>query len=110
MQSVIIAASGNSTLADLTTLKELQAVVGGCIEVIHLGDCDLFINEDGIAADLPCNPRATRFAKLRLNRMERILLSEDGWILGNVIVAGLSDANGNGTDLSVEIVRELTEW
>lgn len=41
------------------TLKELQGFVGGYIELIHLGDTTMVVNEEGKVMDLDANPLAT---------------------------------------------------
>lgn len=44
-------------------LRELQGIVGGHIEIIHLNNGEQMIcNEDGMALDLPQNPKALAYA------------------------------------------------
>jgi hypothetical protein len=45
---------------DITTLKKMQELVGGYIELVYLnnGMC-LVINEEGLLIDLPLNQQAT---------------------------------------------------
>ena len=60
------------------TLRELQAKVGGYIEIARTNDGRLMVvNEDGIARRLPENPTATAL----------YIFSEVSTIYGNVIVA-----------------------
>jgi hypothetical protein len=95
---IILAPDGTHRRATLTGLAEYQNAVGGYIEFIGLPACDVFINEDGIARDLPANPKATRFVKRELGKAGRVLLSADGWILGPVVLVGRADAEGDPTD------------
>ena len=63
------------------TLKELQEIVGGSIEILHLkGICDKFmvINEEGKLNKLPYNENATILYKLSLNT--------DDFIVGDALV------------------------
>lgn len=78
-------------------LSFFQKSVGGYIEVILLGDCDMYINEDGVADDLSVNPRATRFAKKRLDKIGRRLLTVDGWVFGPVVLTGKPNDDGDPT-------------
>lgn len=96
--AIVIQPNGDQARQTLRTLEEFQAVVGGYIEVVSLPECDLYLNEDGIALDLPCNPVATRYAKRELARVGRRLLSADGWILGPVVLIGKPDRDGDETD------------
>ena len=107
MMSIIIRTNGSVKVASLPDLGSMQREVGGFIEVVPLGDCDMIVNEDADALDLTVNPTATRFAKERLLRIGRRLLTPDGWILGNVILVGKPDKNGDETDAPVGILEEL---
>lgn len=63
------------------TLKELQEIVGGSIEILHLkGICNKFmvINEEGKLNKLPYNENATILYKLSLNT--------DDFIVGDALV------------------------
>lgn len=67
------------------TLKELQEIVGGSIEIIYLkGIYDKFmvINEEGKLNKLPYNENATILYKLSLNT--------DDFIVGDVLVCDKS--------------------
>lgn len=48
------------TAGQCFTLAELQAVVGGYIELVRLADGGLVIHEEGRLVGLPPNPTATR--------------------------------------------------
>jgi len=45
------------------TLRELQELVGGFVEYIHLKGQVLIVNEDGRLMDLPVNHGATQLAR-----------------------------------------------
>lgn len=94
-------------VAEIDGLEAMQKAVGGYIEAINFDDCTMFVNEEGIDLDLPVNPLASRFAKQRLTRIGRVLLTEDGWVLGTAIILGLVDANGDETDVPDHVVAEL---
>jgi len=44
------------------SLVEIQAFVGGCVEIVHIEGAQLLINEDGMAMELPLNKTASRMA------------------------------------------------
>ena len=67
------------------TLEELQEIVGGSIEILHLkGICNKFmvINEEGKLNKLPYNENATILYKLSLNT--------DDFIVGDALVCDKS--------------------
>ena len=69
--------------------------VGGFLEVIRFGDGVAYLNEDGKGLQLPYNQKATELA-LRLS----VSLHEGDVIVGNVVVVGDIDDDGNDTDIS----------
>ena len=65
MQSVIIMADGLLKKVDPAngtdfSLNELNEIVDGYIEVLHIGDKLLVCNEEGKLNNLPYNAKATR--------------------------------------------------
>lgn len=63
-------------------LEELQAIVGGWIEIVYLLDGRIIVvNEDGKCNGLPINENATK-----------LLLEQGGWdcIVGDVLVCDAS--------------------
>jgi Domain of unknown function (DUF3846) len=66
-------------------LPELQALVGGYLEALRIGDGRwLFINEDGKGLDLPVNPAATALMRQRI-------FPED-YIVGTAVVCSPLEA------------------
>ena len=90
-----------------SALHHLQKLVGGelvsgDIKLIHLGDCEMYVNEHSIAKDLVPNVIATRFAKLKLSPLNRELYTKAGFILGTAFVCGREI-----TDCSQSIIDEV---
>ena len=66
------------------TLKELQACVGGYIEMIPLGEeLTMVLNEEGKLNDLPLNAKATK--------LFRLYHGDTDFIVGDVLVAKNED-------------------
>ena len=107
-KAAIIKVNGAVEVRDLPDYDAMSAVVGGYIEAVNLRDCTVFLNEDGIAIDLPVNPAATRFIKKKLRAEDRVLHAPDGWILGNVFVVGPVDDEGDETDCPEHVIKELS--
>ena len=62
-------------------LEELQAYVGGLIEIVYLNDeLIMVLNEEGMLHNLPVNPLATAIFQEHTGRAD--------YILGNVLVCG----------------------
>lgn len=71
------------------TLKELQTIVGGYIELLRVGRDELmFVNEDGKQLGLPLNIRATALMRGRIGA--------DDFIVGDVIICSPAEAGGEG--------------
>lgn len=103
---LVIEPGGMQTVLTVESLEDMQAIVGGWIEVIPMKSCDLYVEEDGIAKDLDVNPVATRFAKRELAKTGQVLLAADGWILGTAFVAGKCDPDGEMTDCPWYVLPE----
>ena len=89
------------------SLEHLQAAVGGYIELVHLGNCQMCVNEDGIAAELTPNPLADRFARARLARSGRILM---GQVLGVAVLLGIPDRDGNPTSIPDDLLDRVLHY
>jgi len=106
MRGIIIKTNGKAVAGNVTTLEEMQATVGGDIEVVPLDNSDLYCAENGIAEGLPPNPVATAFARERLRAAGRELITVDGYIVGDVLLLGKVDDEGKATDLPPEITPQ----
>jgi hypothetical protein len=69
----------------------LRALVGGHVEPVYLGDAIAYVNEDGIAAGLKTNERATILAR-RFGAHPHDIPS--GGLRGTVVFAGRNPING----------------
>jgi len=78
---------------DAFTLAELQAFVGGYIEAVWFRDGRvMFVNEDGLRAQLPPNPRATQVAHANAR------LRPDNVIVGAAVICSWHEAGGDQED------------
>ncbi|MFA5626108.1 MAG: DUF3846 domain-containing protein [Thiohalomonadaceae bacterium] len=64
---------------------DIQAVVGGLFDVAGL-EGNVFVNDEGLLVGLPYNPVASLYAKQHL--------------VGDAVVTGFADAEGNTTDIN----------
>lgn len=106
VQAIVIPANDTERIEprDLRTLEDYQAEVGGWIEHVDLPDIGvtLVVNENGIAQALPFNRRATFcwwFHQGRARGHARLV--------GNVVLVGLEDADGDPTDIPAPIAALL---
>ena len=82
--------------------KMLQAGVGGWIELVRLNnDVDMWVNENGIAENLPYNPTATAIYWSNFGFMS-------GQIFGDVVFTN-SNAEGETIGLTVSQFEYLNE-
>jgi hypothetical protein len=74
------------------TLAELQAFVGGYIQVLYVDDAVLFMNEDGKSRRLPLNVAATVLGR-------RAGIAASDFVVGDVLVCSRVEAgDGHVTD------------
>lgn len=89
---------------DSATLRQLQAMVGGCIELVPLpvADVTLWCNEDGKGMQLPFNPRA----QLLWQKLWPQIAIADR-LLGDVFLAGGTDAEGDMQSVPETVVYAM---
>ncbi len=106
MKTVVIEPGGKVYQKDINTYEEMVAVVGGPIQALSLRLLNQFayVNEDGKGLELPLNQKATGLCK-SLN----VGLAHDDYIVGNFIVVGPPDEDGNETDVHPNFARALLE-
>jgi hypothetical protein len=104
--ALIIRTNGTKevTLFNEGTFLELaQKTVGGWIQLVRLGDRgDLYLNEEGKLDGLPQNPTATALYS------EEYGLND--FIVGDVIITGGADNEGNTVGLSNEQLEKLFDY
>jgi hypothetical protein len=86
---------------DFNELKDMQSAVNGLIEIVHMydyyGDEVLtgYVNEEGILLGLPLNTVASALS---------FMFGNNPMMLGNMIVLGKDDGEGNDTDIPQDIL------
>lgn len=86
---------------DFNGLKDMQGAVNGLIEIVHMydyyGDEVLtgYVNEEGILLELPLNTVASALS---------FMFGNNPMMLGNMIVLGKDDGEGNDTDIPQDIL------
>lgn len=98
-KAVIITTEGTKSVVEFEigdSYKLLSNSVGGMIECVGLGDADLWCNENGIAEGLPLNMIASAIYSETFNASNPIL--------GNVIITGGADEEGETLGLTDEQV------
>lgn len=102
--AVTIGTDGSITefvLDDANGLEQLQALVGGWLEGVDLGDAFMYVNEEGKIDGLPVNASATL--------LFHAVHGPHDIIVGNVVLVGQSDENGDETSLSESQVATMLE-
>ncbi|WP_427008262.1 DUF3846 domain-containing protein [Pseudarthrobacter sp. H2] len=88
----------------IENLEGMQAAVGGYIEFVDLDtfNASMVVNEEGKLEKRPINRRATLMFWLLYPKM-----SNRDAIVGDVLIVGHPDKNGNTTDAPGEVVELL---
>ena len=107
VRGIIIPADNTAPLgtATLDSLEDYQRAVGGWIEAVDIPDLGItmYVNEEGLIRDLPFNRRATFLWRFHVPQ------ARDARLVGDVAVVGLTDDEGENTELPSELGRRLLE-
>ncbi len=106
-RAVLIKPDNSREIVDPKTVEDYQQLVGGYFECIDLVDMMVYLNEYGNKDQLPVNPMGTRFVKKKLRESGRTLLTESGWVLGNVLVIGMTNDSGNTKALPKKVAEQI---
>jgi hypothetical protein len=106
-QAVIIKTDGTKSIVEFEVGKSYNLIkdaVGGYIQVVPLAKAkaDLWVNEEGKLDNLPQNPIGTS-----------LWVDEYGYtdtIVGNIIITGGTDENGDTLGLSLEQVAKFMNY
>jgi hypothetical protein len=104
-KAVIISTEGHKSVVEFEFGKSYQILsdaVGGMIECVSLKDADLWCNENGISEGLDLNMIASAIYSDAFNASNPIL--------GNVIITGSVDAEGETLGLTDEQVAHWLEY
>ena len=104
-KAVIISTEGHKSVVEFEFGKSYQLLsdaVGGMIECVGLKDADLWCNENGISEGLDLNMIASAIYSDAFNASKPIL--------GNVIITGSVDAEGETLGLTDEQVAYWLEY
>lgn len=107
VEGIIIPADNTAPLktATLESLRDYQQAVGGWFEAVDIPDLGIkmYVNEEGLIRDLPFNRRATFLWRFYVPQ------TRDARLVGDVAVVGLTDEEGENTELPSELGRRLLE-
>ena len=104
-KAVIITTEGKKSLVEFdfgNSYQTLSDAVGGMIECVGLKDADVWCNENGIAEGLSLNMIASAIYSDAFNSSNPIL--------GNVIITGSCDAEGETLGLTDEQVAYWLDY
>lgn len=91
-------------LREFATFDDCQAAVDGWIEAVDVPSLGvtIYVNEEGLLRHLPFNPRASFLWWFHVPGAHQAM------IVGNAVIVGLPDENGDSTDMPREVVDLLT--
>lgn len=89
----------------MDSLEDYLRAVGGWIEAVDIPDLGvtMYVNEEGLIRDLPFNRRATFLWRFHVPH------AQDTRLVGDVAVVGLTDDEGEGTQLQRDLRKRLLE-
>ena len=99
-KGMVLYTDGTYREQEFNGLKDMQDAVNGLIEIVHMydyyGDEVLtgYVNEEGIMLELPLNTVASALS---------FMFGNNPMMLGNMIVLGKDDGEGNDTDIPQDI-------
>lgn len=91
-------------LREFATFDDYQAAVDGWIEAVDVPSpgVTIYVNEEGVLRHLPFNSRASFLWWFHVPGAHQAML------VGNAVIVGLPDENGDSTDMPREVVDLLT--
>jgi hypothetical protein len=92
MKALIITTEGSPYTKRVNGYSELQEIVGGLIDAVthHEVKMSAYVNDEGLLLGLPMN----RIASVMFGR----------YLVGDVVVCGVPDEDGNDTDVLEAVV------
>lgn len=84
--------------------KDLQKLVGGYIEGIHIGESFAYVDEEGKLKGKDVNPLAT---KIWHDAARKYNYQVNDFIVGKMVLTGQVDNEGNDTDIKQQIIDEI---
>lgn len=89
---------------EFATLDDYQTAVDGWIEAVEIPSLGItiYVNEEGLLRSLPFNPRASFLWWFHVPGAHQAML------VGNAVIVGALDENGESTDVPQEVVDLLT--
>ena len=89
---------------EFATLDDYQTAVDGWIEAVEIPSLGItiYVNEEGLLRRLPFNPRASFLWWFHVPGAHQAML------VGNAVIVGALDENGESTDVPQEVVDLLT--
>ncbi|REC98251.1 uncharacterized protein DUF3846 [Microbacterium sp. AG157] len=107
VQGIIIPASDARDMhtIELEEVGDNHKAVGGWIEAVDIPDLGvtMYVNEEGLIRDLPYNRRATFLCRFHVPP------ARDARLVGDVVVVGLTDDEGESTELPKDLRQGLLE-
>lgn len=115
-KAVHVTPSGKMSVVEISkddTLGDLQRLVNGLIEGVGLYEGNMmYVNEEGLLRAYYPNEWATRYA----NRMNwyayenKIVDGNDYYIVGDVVVVGPEDEDGNMQDAPLALIEQAEQF
>lgn len=106
VKGLIIPAEASARIEErgFERLEEYQAVVGGWIEPVDIPDLrsTIYVNEGGLIRQLPLNSRVTFLWWYHVPEARQRAM-----LVGEAVVVGWPDQNGDNTDVPEELVQLL---
>lgn len=104
---IIIRADKTVSFRTVESLRDMQMIVGGLIEPITLSEgSSMYVNEEGIIHGLPFNSIASDLLIMHARGTwhSAVGLPE---VLGDVIVVGPLDGDGNDTHVTPQVHKQV---
>lgn len=103
MKAIKVEPSGKVSRIEINSYDDLNKAVGGYIEHFMFGeDHSAYVNEEGKIIGLPENFLATQLCE-----EYQVGLHRDDVIVGNMVILGPVDEEGEDTDINEALAKKL---
>jgi hypothetical protein len=105
MKAILVSVSGQVSEIEISGYEDLRLACGGYIEALRMLDHSAYVNEEGKLMNLPYNRVATALCE-----HFGVGLMQDDYIVGNMVICGPCDGEGDDTEVGSLMLREVMNF
>lgn len=105
MKAILVSVTGEIKEIDISGYEDLRLACGGYIEALRMREHSAYVNEEGKLMNLPYNRVATALCE-----HFGVGLMPGDFIVGNMVICGPCDGEGDDTDIEPLMLQEVMNF